>query len=708
MFNNASNVSIYGGTFINSPQQKAPYRAIPIGDVDLLKTIGEVEVHEDRSVVQMRRRRRTRVVVGKRRVYLAQVFGSDRMFTVVEQDPSGTKVTTTMMNRKVPRHPSVAQLFGITEDCGINSFVYHDLLVPLELVKAQVPTPIGKRVLEYTFAEGFDEFRNYWRQSANSTCLPPCTQWFRPATGRLCVEIGPASYCGYPYHKHLTLPAIFTSNRIVHDEEILVQISLLQLMDILIFSTEGSYDADRVFPIGPCSFSLGAVYQDSIRGRRERKSTVFPSMSPAGSRWIPDSDYPAHLIVQKDVRSWARIDFSALPAHSCSNLRHPFESRVHLPNEGDIWKAWMLHALDAFSANSPTQLDNSSADTPIIITSLTFEAMLYYSPYDLRGTFMDDAPKRRHKRVYLFLFPVTFDHGADAVTSVNVPSFREGSAYFFSFCPRGSSQVSREELDALDIVVPEVHIGVSLAGKAWRDRSGLKDCMDILRRYCAVHGLEPDPLSLIEMMGLPRAMWVPDNKEGREVPLDLQVNIPTEGDFDWAKKGFGRSCWICHLSIDSPVRASLVFPATQSKPSPASNADVAKGAIEWLFVAIVVILAMMYLLRRIVFKRSGDTGSDDGSNSLPTGLDAAAYILPYEYGAGIPAVYLPYPTAAHTHQTRRQPGSNTEIASRVAGPPRSSDTDSGGRRLGLDEAGLGSKDDLPVYEAHGGPPAYIV
>ncbi|KAJ7669907.1 hypothetical protein DFH06DRAFT_158261 [Mycena polygramma] len=118
-------------TNIHSDRQsdaESDYRLIRAGDLHLLTEVGEDEVMlSDR--IESRGTIARKVVVGKRKVFRARIFGSQDAMTAIVYEGSHFKQLTAELgttHAQIPRNPLFLQLFGIAASESINALIYHD------------------------------------------------------------------------------------------------------------------------------------------------------------------------------------------------------------------------------------------------------------------------------------------------------------------------------------------------------------------------------------------------------------------------------------------------------------------------------------------------------------------------------------------------------------------------------------------------------
>ncbi|KAJ7436282.1 hypothetical protein B0H11DRAFT_660524 [Mycena galericulata] len=168
MFEQCSNFTIFGGTFITYPESTAvqprcsiatkprspSFRSIPLGDLNLLSEIGIQEIVEYRDVRRHKTGvliRRQREVVGMRRIYQAQIFGNPGIVTaVIDQGTSFEKWKTEAEKHETFRHPSLVQLYAVTMTQAMNALIYTDGLVSLRDVREfHACSPLASTYVEY-------------------------------------------------------------------------------------------------------------------------------------------------------------------------------------------------------------------------------------------------------------------------------------------------------------------------------------------------------------------------------------------------------------------------------------------------------------------------------------------------------------------------------------------------------------------------------
>ncbi|KAJ7050731.1 hypothetical protein C8F01DRAFT_677944 [Mycena amicta] len=537
MFSNCSNFSITGGTFINTIERDATpdYRSISVGDINLLSSVGDMAIVEDRRMVQHKkpsqRVRSVRVVTGKRSVYHARIFGNQDTFTVVAYESS---LPRNVVESQGTRHPNVAQLFGLTTHRTMTALVYHDMLIPVDAALDKCSSSLSRKMLNYTLWEGFDSFQRHWSKMHNSGISSlPFSEWFRPSTGQLCVEIGQESEAHiaawwHPSHTHIPV-VLSPSGSCLSDEEIFASINVSQMLEVLSYQPTMYWHV----PLVSADFTLGAGYTTGVHRyeatciSRITNTSQITEVPPPPQLLV--SLYPNRRFISfpigtatnlrgfgshtadLDAGGWCRFDLTTLrdEGHYCDGaLAYHFLRHVTLDDDLDIHKAWLSQAID-FRRKYP-DLENY-----LLVDGIQFEVTVWYptDPFTLCGTFMANQEQPPQERLYLFLFPHQYSISPEGIFSVNIPSSTEGSAYYFSFSPDGNPPVTREALNEHDIIVPEVYITTSLRSRSyyWND-----DTLDILSQFCIAKGLDP----AAPLLGYPRGILASDAE--RVVPISDQ------------------------------------------------------------------------------------------------------------------------------------------------------------------------------------------
>ncbi|KAF7300140.1 MFS general substrate transporter [Mycena kentingensis (nom. inval.)] len=86
MFNNCNSVTINGGTFnLGREEPQEDFRRIRVGDINIIGLVGEWKL-EKFHISPGRRARVVRTEVGTRQAFHAKIFGSQDIFTVVQDE----------------------------------------------------------------------------------------------------------------------------------------------------------------------------------------------------------------------------------------------------------------------------------------------------------------------------------------------------------------------------------------------------------------------------------------------------------------------------------------------------------------------------------------------------------------------------------------------------------------------------------------------
>ncbi|KAF8139274.1 hypothetical protein K438DRAFT_719788 [Mycena galopus ATCC 62051] len=125
-------------------QSRSDFCRINLGDLNLLDEINQENVVELHPIHRRRTGaviRHVTVLVAKRRLHRAQIFGhQDPMTVVVYDDSNFDPIKSQVLQAQQHRHPFLAQLFGFTSSAGLNALIYHDDMMTisqLETMHAQ-------------------------------------------------------------------------------------------------------------------------------------------------------------------------------------------------------------------------------------------------------------------------------------------------------------------------------------------------------------------------------------------------------------------------------------------------------------------------------------------------------------------------------------------------------------------------------------------
>jgi hypothetical protein len=125
--------------------------------------------------------------------------------------------------------------------------------------------------------------------------------------------------------------------------------------------------------------------------------------------------------------------------------------------------------------------------------------------FSLQGTFMAEVPA---KDVFLFLFsPDVQDSGSQF--SVYLPP--ENKAYYWSFDPKGTTQLSAE--DAEQIGLPHVNFQATVFGSTWS-----RDIYDLIGHFHLAKGYNPHSQDVAIELGYPLldVQWLDDILDGED------------------------------------------------------------------------------------------------------------------------------------------------------------------------------------------------
>ncbi|KAJ6452337.1 hypothetical protein C8R47DRAFT_288880 [Mycena vitilis] len=165
------------------------YRTIRAGDVHLLAQVGEdqtIEADEPdlRTGIVTRR-----VLIGKRKVFRARIFGSSEPMTAIVYEGSRFQKWRTEVERmhaQIPRNPLFLQLFGVTVSANMKALIYHDALVPVECFKGRyLELPLTIAYIENQLGTEWDYAHTVLPDFVSTT---HCSPWVTSSTGHLCIH----------------------------------------------------------------------------------------------------------------------------------------------------------------------------------------------------------------------------------------------------------------------------------------------------------------------------------------------------------------------------------------------------------------------------------------------------------------------------------------------------------------------------------------
>ncbi|KAJ6563968.1 hypothetical protein B0H19DRAFT_1140127 [Mycena capillaripes] len=147
-----------------SRQPQSHFRAVNLGELNLLEEIDEENL--DENCPTSRRRKRTGSVT-VRRFYSARIFGKrDPMTAVVYNGPQFEQILAQAREKQRYRHPSFAQLFGFTCSASLNALIYHDEMITIsQIKKMHAASALASVYIEYEtrqqFTVRFGNLRNF-------------------------------------------------------------------------------------------------------------------------------------------------------------------------------------------------------------------------------------------------------------------------------------------------------------------------------------------------------------------------------------------------------------------------------------------------------------------------------------------------------------------------------------------------------------------
>ncbi|KAJ7871214.1 hypothetical protein B0H14DRAFT_2724771 [Mycena olivaceomarginata] len=528
MFNECRNVTIHGGNFTvvgNAGRMslEEDYRSIRLGDLNLVSHTGTENIVRSRHSPLQQLARRTRVIIGTRKMYRARVFGSLDTFTAIVYEGQGAaQQMSEALELNVSRHPNFMQLFGVVHSSHMNALVYHDDILPLShtLVECQRVSPLHAAYFLYQMSRDLACALRYWMEFTDSWLFgysaSPFTESIRVSTGQLCLDVG--HYSGNS--------SVASNSRVPKWAKALpvrasIQSALLpELLNSLAPEDIHLLVAYLKKPVKIISLHHGTVYLGSLHWSPERRDPYSP---------LAEILYFPTQFTHSDLRlgQWEHVDGASVWRPAIDRYTADGWAGIHIApfmNERTVvhfqwrvrfndcppdepWKWWLAQANCVFS-------DGELSDEYFIPTGISFTV----SVWDPQDSFLPRRTSLRSKLVdgiYLFLFPPQIEL-RDGRVSVQVPRTRE--AYYWAFDHDGEKHLS--ELDTEEFGVPEVLLETSLAVNSW----SLEE-YNLLREVYIAKGFDPETSELSQNLGYPLPVV---HQQPVKVPLDadtVAVNI---------------------------------------------------------------------------------------------------------------------------------------------------------------------------------------
>ncbi|KAJ7061140.1 hypothetical protein C8F01DRAFT_1369374 [Mycena amicta] len=507
MFKSCNNVTIHGGTFnLTLPSQdngEEDFRRIRLGDIHLVDCVNERELVEYRPK-KTGRIRTARVVVGARRMYRANIFGSPAAFTVVVYEGTRAeahKQQALEMQARLPRRPYLNQLFGVTTTHNFSALTYHGDPLPWDLAYSAASSRLRKAIFEHLTIQqletAFEQpLRRWWRGWTDNSTIGR-------STGSIIVEVRADDKNFASFWKsqlteasrtpllHVTLIDCMDQD----DRKLMDHLAVDDLLDLLfprlsfhilqrpypqnsesIMHVGAVYHTRRTLPMDTvlkacCSFRIGEVL---VTDFWETFDSEYIELFPLDSMYLR----------VKDLRTLTQSEHS--DGLSLSIAAEPTELILS-------WLAQANYMIPALGT-----IRHSEAKELFLATLLTvcYTMVLPDCDITLRGTFMDDAPT---EELYLFLKRPR-KYLQDGAVAVELPCDTHPGqpVYFWSIYPDGREPL---HLDALDkYYPPHIKMEIQFGGWSWSaeeykliaDVMRLRGYDPLTRDYAQEHGmLEP-------------------------------------------------------------------------------------------------------------------------------------------------------------------------------------------------------------------------
>ncbi|KAJ7061183.1 hypothetical protein C8F01DRAFT_1139119, partial [Mycena amicta] len=480
MFKSCNNFTISGGTFhytVTSQTKEEDFRRIRLGDIHLVKCLDErvlIEYHpEKRGRIGQRP-----VVVGVRRMYRANIFGSQAPFTVVAYEGPGAEARQRQaldMQVRLPRRPHLMQLFGVTTTPNFSALTYHGDLIPCKLVFLACTSHLNKTIFWYLF-----QLTMHW------SFLDDCS--IVMSTGAISVEVGPHKAHRWknqlPQHHH----SVTLKDCMEQDSHKLMD--RLAVDDVLNALSRWSSSKLRKpsYPQDSIIYA-GTVYHTRGGPKTLTSDTPFKTCSFRIAK--VDDDWETTKFLKSTRPDYSRVK-------DLRNLLHPWGGLEFCigptkQRETELVLSWLSRANTIFCAGNV-----QSEDFFLTIGLVTrYRTVLSDCDITLRGTFMaDDAPT---EDLYLFLKrPRKYLQDGGLAIELPFDLLTGQLAYFWSIHPDGREPLTATDLDKY--YPPRVKSEIEVWGYSWSEEKYqlIADVMRLrgydptTRDYAREHGmLEP-------------------------------------------------------------------------------------------------------------------------------------------------------------------------------------------------------------------------
>ncbi|KAF7300156.1 MFS general substrate transporter [Mycena kentingensis (nom. inval.)] len=466
MFNNCNSVTIHGGTFnLGREEPQEDFRRIRVGDINIIELVGEWKL--EKSLTSPRRARVVRTEVGTRRAFQAKIFGSQDIFTFM-QDEYDDERDVAQLPANFPKlflHSYHAHLFGCAGSGPGSVRIYPDQLVPVDKVFDECPTRLFLLLFERILVQHSAQCCGPLHRTTLVHRMNDRSEWFRPETGQLRVIFHPAETSPtlrMPYsqyrQKAITPVQIFDQNGVHHPTEILlrhlhrqdlmnlipdigIQIKNKDFQNTTVAPKRRTSSADRHYG----SIEFAAVYRLPRLSPSTGFEQTFFWRSDAGDmrkiqalKNTADCNEPIIYEIYDPAKdSFPVMMPKAAPGSWYSVANSGSRRSIHLngrtSREGLV-ESWL----------QSTHIDETcdSEGVEVILTDLY--GHLKFSderePYQLSGTFMADAPTNN---IFFNFQPPLAREKEDGSVWLELPSLHEFC--YWSYRPGGPRLEEWEE-----------------------------------------------------------------------------------------------------------------------------------------------------------------------------------------------------------------------------------------------------------------------
>ncbi|KAF7337201.1 hypothetical protein MSAN_02272400 [Mycena sanguinolenta] len=460
-----------------SRETLSPFRTIHLGDLDLVK---EIRLSERSSVVHRPSRE-----AGVRRMYQANLVirESDRKVTVAMYQGKGAEEEWRRDRTAYEsiRHPNILQLYGLVTTTNLCAMVFHDELIPY----TQFWRRFEHSPILTTYIMGYCS-TEWWEAVVYHSSVYPRAQperlfyhelplWIRPATGQLCIDLGPGQERDMNVLLDTTPRAQDSILRILRLENISLDDPNAEALVITSLDKNKYHELCSTDPTAryrwlsipsrlpiPCWPTLSQLDSNRRALRMLTKPLDFhPEVELA---W--DTDRVREYKVFPNA--WTRYD-----ARQAYNL--DLYLSVHTLDR-DSLKFWLAQAVHIFSQ---LQTTSDNFNDYILLTKVTFRLQCLPNP---SNSLKPDG--------YLFVCPPE-----DFRTGKNSLKWSDCPAYW-SLDPSGTVRLSLE--DAKSLGFPIIHIGTVSSGYSWDER-----VYQGLRKFHAGKGFDPNSQEVAKHAGYP-------------------------------------------------------------------------------------------------------------------------------------------------------------------------------------------------------------